>query len=672
MTRNKKIILGIIITALAIPVVAVIFLLAFDWNRARPWLNARVSEAIERPFQIAGDLSVRWVRPAETMRPADRRWRDHIPWPHLRARDVHVGNPANMEQRDSASAREFSFSLDPFALLGKRIHIPVLSFDTPRVALERLPDGRNNWTLKPQEKKSAWTLDLDRVVFSKGTVHVKDAITRADITADVDSLPDDPTYGVGWTMRGLYNGAAVKGGGKAGAVLSLKSQTTPYPLKASVEMGTVNVAAEGTLTKPTRLAALDMRLKVGGASMARLYPLTGLLLPETPPFRTEGRLVGKVGADDGRWTYQNFTGTVGSSDIGGSVDYQIRAPRGLLTANVRSRRLDFKDLGPIIGADSNASKIERGVQPVQPNNKVLPVETFRTDRWTAIDADVSFAADHIIREKELPISKLSTHLLLKNGIITLDPLSFGVAGGTMSSTIKLDSQKRKDVLLADAKVTARHIKLKQLFPQVEQMKATIGEINGEARLSATGNSVATLLANSNGEIKALINQGTVSKLLLEQMGLNIGNIVLTKLFGDKPVQLNCLASDLIVKDGVAGTRSFVADTDEAVIRINGTVDLSREQLDLTLKPETKGLRIISLRAPIYIRGPFKQPDVSIDKGVLALKAGSAAALAAVSPLAALLPLINAGPGKDSPCGALLADAREKPQAPPAAKSLPKH
>jgi uncharacterized protein involved in outer membrane biogenesis len=671
MTRNKKIILGIIVTVLAIPLIAVIVLLTFDWNRARPWLNARVSEAIERPFQIAGDLSVRWVRPAATMRASDRTWRDHIPWPHLRARDVHVGNPANMDQRDSASAQEFSFSLDPFALLAKNIHIPVLSFDTPRVALERHQDGRNNWTFRQQEKKSAWTLDLDRVVFSKGSIHVKDAITHADITADVDTLPSDPTYGVGWTMRGSYNGAAVKGGGKAGAVLSLKNQTAPYPLKADVQMGTVSIAAEGTLTKPTRLAALDMRLKVAGASMARLFPLTGLLLPETPPFRTEGHLVGKVGADDGRWTYENFTGKVGSSDISGSIDYQIRAPRGLLTANVTSKRLDFKDLGPIIGADSNASKIERGVQPVQPSNKVLPVETFKTERWTAIDADVKFAAEHIIREKELPISKLSTHLFLKNGVITLDPLSFGVAGGTMTSTIKLDSQKRKDAIMADAKVTARHIKLKQLFPQVEQMNATIGEINGEARLSATGNSVAAMLAGSNGEIKALINQGTVSKLLLEQMGLNIGNIVLTKLFGDKPVQLNCLASDLAVKDGVAVTRSFIADTQEAVIRVSGSVNLAAEQLDLTLKPETKGLRIISLRAPIYVRGPFKQPDVSIDKGVLALKAGSAAALAAVSPFAALLPLINAGPGKDSPCGALLAEAREKPQAPPPGKTLPK-
>jgi hypothetical protein len=175
------------------------------------------------------------------------------------------------------------------------------------------------------------------VIFTKGVVHLTDAIEKADIAADIDTINADPVYGVVWKLRGTFNGVPVTGGGKAGAVLSLQNQTMPYPLAADMRIGSTRVTVQGTLTKATGLAALDMRLKVAGASMARLYALTGVVLPETPPFSTEGHLVGKLNAKGSHWTYDKFMGRVGSSDIAGKLDYQSREPRGLLSGDVVSR-----------------------------------------------------------------------------------------------------------------------------------------------------------------------------------------------------------------------------------------------------------------------------------------------------------------------------------------------
>ena len=87
---------------------------------------------------------------------------------------------------------------------------------------------------------------------------------------------------------------------------------------------------------------------------------------------------------------------------------------------------------------------------------------------------------------------------------------------------------------------------------------------------------------------------------------------------------------------------------------------------------TRDTLLRSVRSPLYLQGTFSKPDVSVDKGVLAMKAGGAIALAAVAaPIAALLPLINTGPGQDSACGKLLADARVKPVAPPPAARAPR-
>lgn len=666
-TRTTRIVLTVIGLLVAIPAIALVILLNYDWNKARPWLNARASDALGRPFAINGDLSLRWEKPAAVLG-SQASWRDHIPWPHLIANDVHVSNPEGMPARDTASVRQLSFSLNPFALLHHTITIPVLRFQSPAVDLLRNADGANNWTFHHKEKPSPWTLDLERVVFAKGVVQVHDALTKTAVTADVDTLDADPTYGVSWKLRGTYNGAPVSGGGKAGAVLSLKEQSTPYPVKADFTQGATHISVEGTVTRPAKLAALDLRLKLAGASMARLYNLSGVLLPETPAFSTEGRLIGAIDANSSHWTYDKFKGKVGSSDIAGRLEYQSGKPRGMLSGEVVSRALNFADLGPLVGADSNASKAARGVAAVQPAGKVLPVETFRTERWKTVDADVKYSAERIVRDKQLPISKLNTHLVMQAGVLTLNPLNFTIAGGNMVSNIKLDGSGRegKDAIKATAKVTARHLQIKQLFPTIEKMQATVGEVNGDAQLSATGNSIATLLAGANGELKTLINQGSVSKLLLEEMGLNIGNVVLTKVFGDKPVQLNCMATDFAVTNGLMRTRVFVVDTDEAVITAEGTVNLADEQMNLTLHPQTKSLRIFSLRAPLHVSGPFNQPRVSVDKGVLAMKAGGALALAAAAPIAALLPLINTGPGENSACGQLLAAARVKPVAPPPA------
>jgi uncharacterized protein involved in outer membrane biogenesis len=291
----------------------------------------------------------------------------------------------------------------------------------------------------------------------------------------------------------------------------------------------------------------------------------------------------------------------------------------------------------------------------------LPVENFRTERWTSIDTDVQFSGKKIVREKQLPIDNLVTRIQLRDGELSLAPLKFGIAGGNLVSNIKLNGRSKP--VKAEMRLSARHLKLKQLFPTVAEMRASLGEINGDAALTAGGNSVAALLGSANGEVKAVINQGTISKLLLEEMGLNVSSIIATQLFGDRQVNLNCAVNDFAVKNGVMQTKLAVIDTDDATIYLNGNIDLSKEELALAIKPESKGVRLISLRSPLYVSGTFKKPQVGVDKGVVAAKAGGAVALGVLAPVAAaLIPLINVGPGEKSECATLVQAKNSRLQA----------
>ncbi|EJM97507.1 AsmA family protein [Herbaspirillum sp. YR522] len=668
MSRTAKIILGALAALLLAVVAAVIFILTFDWNRARPWINQRVSESIGRQFAIEGDLSLHWQR-ADADAASSSRWGRWVPWPRLQARSVRIANPESFVPAGAtATIGQITFTLNPLPLLARDISIPTLEIEQPEVALVRHKDNSNNWTFKSSDSPSTWQLKLGRLVLRQGRLSLDDAVKKVAIKAQVDTLDParDPVYGLAWTVKGSFNGAPVSGGGRAGGVLSLQDQRQPYPLQAEVKVGKTSIGVRGTLTKPAELAALDLHLALSGASMGNLYPLTGVLLPETPPFATQGRLIGKLDASHSEWTYEEFSGTVGGSDLGGSLHYSTGGERPQLAGELVSNVLRFEDLAPLIGADSNAEKAQRGAEERQPGNRVLPVKPFSTEAWGALDADVKLTGKRIVKQKDLPITDLQAHLILKDKVLSLAPLDFGVAGGQLRSTIRLDGQQTR--MKSEMQLSARRLKIQKLYPALDASRTSFGEINGDARLSATGNSVAAMLGSSNGQLKMLVNQGAISKLLLEQMGLNVGNIVINKLFGDKEVKLNCLAADLPVDNGILTARTFVLDTEDALVNVEGTVDMKDEKLALTIHPRSKGLRIISLRAPLYVTGTFKDPGVGVDKGVLALRAGGAVALAFLAPVAAILPLVNIDGEQKADCGGLLDEAKKAPVAPPAGKS----
>ncbi|HTH44745.1 MAG TPA: AsmA family protein [Oxalicibacterium sp.] len=669
MTRSptKKILLFSGAGILLLLIVIVVVILTFDFNRLKPYINQRVSESTGRVFEIRGDLRLDWRRAQD-----EDGWHAWIPWPRPSAQDIVMSNPDWAKTGPQmVTLKEVAVSFNPWPLLTKKLVLHELDVDGLVVNLERTTDGKNNWTFKQNDQAdqqpSSWAFELGKVVLHESNLRYLDPNIKLDLKASAQTTDEaDPKgYGLQFKAGGTYHDAPITGQGKTGGILSLKDKNAVFPVQADLHIGKNAIGVEGSITQPTAVTAIDLKLALSGSSMANLYPLTGVLLPDTPPYATKGRLIGHLNANGSDWTYEKFSGTVGKSDLSGTLEYIVQKPRPLLRGTLLSNQLRLEDLAPTVKADSNAEKKknrDEGVKKMQPADKALPVEQFSTERWDALDADVKFTGRKIVRDASLPIDDLYTELHMKDKVLTLTPLNFGVAGGNLTSNISLNGQS--DKIQAQIKTAARRLKIKQLFPTLETMQASIGEVNADASLSGTGNSIAAMMASSNGELKAAVTEGTVSKFILEAAGLNIPNAVFAKLFGDKQVQMNCMANDFDIKNGLMQTKYFVLDTTDAVVTVDGTINLSTEVMDLDVRPKTKGLRIISLRTPLYVRGTFKDPDIGLHKGTLAAKAAGMVALGAVAPLAAVIPLINPGRTDDVDCARLLADYKEKPKAPP--------
>ena len=684
MTKASKAIIAVTGTLVLLIVVAIIIIATFDWNRLKPTINQKVSTELNRPFAIRGDLGVVWERQKE-----ETGWRSWIPWPHIHADDIILGNPPEIPEVTMVHLPRVEATLAPLALLTKTVYLPWIKLQKPDARLIRLSEKNNNWTFNlasaenndPNAQPSGWSFRLDNILFDQGRIAIDDKVSKADIEILVDPLgkplpfnevtgdSKDKTrvadYVFGLKAQGRYNGQPLTGSGKIGGMLALRSESTPFPVQADFRSGNTRVAFVGKINDPMKMGGVDLQLKFAGDTLGDLYELTGVLLPDTPPFETDGHLVAKIDSEKSSvYDYRDFNGRIGDSDIHGSLTYTTGKPRPKLEGDLESRQLRLADLGPLIGVDSGKggekakqAEQKKGEKNIQPAGKVLPYDRFETDKWNTMDADVRFKGKRIEHGSTLPISDLTTHIILQNADLKLQPLKFGLAGGTISSNIRLEGDKKP--MQGRAEIQARRLKLKQLMPNAELMQKTLGEMNGDADIRGTGNSVAALLGTSNGNLKLLMNDGLISRNLIEIAGLNVGNYVIGKIFGDDEVRVNCAAANLDLVNGVARPQIFAFDTENALVNVTGTASFASEQLDPTINPESKGVRIVTLRSPLYVRGTFKNPQAGVKPGPLIARGAVAAALATlVTPAAALLALISPSEGEANQCRTILAQMKK--------------
>jgi AsmA protein len=165
-----------------------------------------------------------------------------------------------------------------------------------------------------------------------------------------------------------------------------------------------------------------------------------------------------------------------------------------------------------------------------------------------------------------------------------------------------------------------------------------------------------MLGSSNGKVGLFIDDGQISKFMMELAALDLWDVARLKLKGDEPVKIRCAIADFGVKGGLMQANALVFDTAVVNVGGNGTINLKNEQMDVTLKPEPKDRSIASLKSPLYLRGTFSKPEVGPDMGRLVTRGAGAILMGVLNPLLAIIPLLEEGKGKDSNCGKLIAEA----------------
>jgi len=106
--------------------------------------------------------------------------------------------------------------------------------------------------------------------------------------------------------------------------------------------------------------------------------------------------------------------------------------------------------------------------------------------------------------------------------------------------------------------------------------------------------------------------------------------------------MTCAALRAKVDNGIVMPEVAIIDNRDSTLFLSGAVSLASEKLDLVMTAKPKDMSPATLRSAVLIDGTFSAPHVHLDTKKLTFKVLTAAALASLNPLAALVPLFDPG------------------------------
>lgn len=170
-----------------------------------------------------------------------------------------------------------------------------------------------------------------------------------------------------------------------------------------------------------------------------------------------------------------------------------------------------------------------------------------------------------------------------------------------------------------------------------------GNFSGDILLDSRG---PEHIENLSGHVMILGGDG---KLEGDSLGFWAGDLLKHFLSSPKKeTNLRCAVVSFDIEKGKAQSRAVIIDTDDITIFGTGTIDLARGYVDMLFTPKPKNMSLLSLGTPMRVRGHFGAVQTTPDPAGVATKLGGFL-LGALTPAAALLPLMSMGTGVDNPC-----------------------
>jgi AsmA family protein len=577
-----RVLQGLLATAAALLVVVGILVtaLALNANYLRGPLVGFIAARTGREIRIEGPLKAHLL----SLHPS------------LTAERVSIGNPPWSPRGTLAEIGKLDLEID-LPLFGHPLMIRSLRMDGAELHLQRDATGHANWHWQAPGWVPGKGLPIIHSLSASPT-HVTIDDARRHLTFDgtlTIQNTREPSAPLRIAAQGHLNGRETTFT-LDGEPLATTARDKPYHFNFDERSSGSHLNGHGTVPQPFDFRMLEATFEASGADLKDLYYLAGVSLPNTAAYH----LSGKITRHDDSIKLNDLTATTGQSDVQATISSQTDSEnRAHLEVTLHSRRLRLADIGPRATGGADAAK-----------TSVVPDKPLHLDGLRRGDS-----------------------------VITLHAHEIEAAGASFPVTAHLKIDAKPDTPTVSLDLDIVDVPVGKLSHKDPAQPPLDGLLQGHIILTGHGHSTRELAATANGTVTATLPQGAIRASLAELMGIDFRGLglMLTKNKADTPIR--CAVARFQAHQGTLTAQTLVVDTEPVVITGSGTIQLPTEALDLQLQGKPKELRLLRLRAPIFIRGTFTHPSFGVEKENRKLE------------------LIDPGHGKDVDCATLLAEAK---------------
>lgn len=635
--KFAAIVIGLVVAA------AVGFLLTFDANRYKGLVVQAVYDATGRTLVIAGDFKLNLGLK-----------------PSVSVKGVRFANAIWGTQRDMVQVEELSAEVALVPLFNGDVRIRRVVLRGTDILMETDGKGHANWVFEPTKTKSGTeppaTQDgeataiptFDLVAIENARLTWRDGLGGEPVVFVIGRLegraagPDTP---VSLNAEGSYNGNGFALDGVFGA-LSRLAKGGAWPVDVTIRTGGAKITAKGGVAKPMLGEGVEFELTAAGEDLSALSGLAGFRLPAMGRYRFKGTLAQAPEA----WQVSGMEIGIGGSRISGQVEFRPGQVRPAFNIDLHSEMIDvaeFSDKDSDAGEGEDVSGAgEAG------DGRLFSAEPLAVEALKAVDAAVTVRIGRL-KSGAFEFSGVKANAGLRDGLLRLRSFHLGLAGGEVAAQAELSAAG--EAVETNLRVKLTRIDIDDMLRRFDVTDVAKGTFDADIQVSGRGSSVRDLMAGLDGTTSVVMGKGVLDSRYVNLVGADVLRSIAPWLTDEKKgTAVNCAVSRFLVKDGIATSSGFLFDTDLVTIGGRGQVDLRTEKLDLTLLPKPKDASLLSLAAPVNVRGTLASPTAAPDTAEVAKKVAVGLVGGLINPLGILVPLVSGGSGDKNPCVVALA------------------